>query len=50
MDEEVRDGEVSLELFRKEAVLDFGVPRKAGTGPSGAPWACGTEKARSESF
>ena len=30
----MRDGEVSLELPRKAAVLDFGILRKAETGPS----------------
>jgi len=32
------DGEVSLEVPRKTATLDFGVRRKAETGPSRAPW------------
>ena len=36
MNEEVRDGEVSLEVPRNAATLDFGVLRKAATGPWGA--------------
>jgi hypothetical protein len=44
MDEEVRDGEVSLEVPRKAATLDFGVLRKAETGPSGAHWTRTTRK------
>jgi hypothetical protein len=38
MDEEVRDGEVSLEVPRKVAPLDFGVLRRAESGPCGAQW------------
>lgn len=44
MDEEVRDGEVPLEVPRKAATLDFGVLRKAETGPSRARWTRTTRK------
>ena len=45
MDEEVRDGEVSSEVSRKAATLDFGLLRKAETGPPGARWRRKTRKA-----
>lgn len=44
MDEEVRDGEVSLEVPRKAATLDFGILLKAETGPSRARWTRTTQK------
>lgn len=45
MDEEVRDGKVSLEVPRKAATLDFELLRKAETGPPGARWRRKTRKA-----
>jgi len=48
MDEEVRDGEVSLELSRNAAVLDFGLLRKAGAGPSEPRRTRGTQKVASK--